>query len=75
MHNNNADERLRVNLPPKPKPPAATPIIIQSAEANHKSSFQFYSDTWRIFINGEIVPRKKFVGYKPISITKYNNIR
>ena len=37
MHNNNADERLRVNLPPKP--PAATAIIIQSAVANHKSSF------------------------------------
>ena len=33
MHNNNADERLRGNLPPKP--PAATAIIIQLAVFNH----------------------------------------
>ena len=46
MHNNNADERLRVNLPPKP--PAATAIIIQSAVANLKSSFyhSFISDSY-----------------------------
>jgi hypothetical protein len=75
MHNNNCDERLKLKLPPKLPP--ATPIKIQVTSEKEPSnkSFQFYSDTWRIFINGEIVPRKKFVGYKPISITKYNNIR
>ncbi len=75
MHNNNADERLKLKLPSKL--PAATPIKIQvtsSEKEPSNKSFQFYSDTWRIFINGEIVPRKKF-GYKPISITKFNNIR
>lgn len=69
MHNNNVDERLKVMMN---KPPS--PMRIQVASPEKRKTYQFYSDTWRIFVDGEVVQRKK-LNYKPMSITKYNNIR
>ena len=62
MHNNDCDEQLKcanIGLPKKKFEPVST---------EKPKTFKFYSDSWRVFLEGEVIPRKP-TRYLNISIT------